>query len=747
MFSKPHFISVFALTIAIFPLSSNAQTAPVFAAPDAIKVGWDAQALSVTDIDGDGLNDIAIINNDKARINLRYGMKEGESSVEERSLQQDKWDPILENSQHIKSWVTTGLRAYDLCFFDVNGDGKLDLAYTTERDELVVRLQKDNREWAPPKTFQTKSTQNNWATLATADINGDKATDLVLLTEEHIALFYNKNGELQTPSYLSCPEEAFHLQLTDCNSDGAIDICYQADYDGKSRAIVRLQKNGDFPVQQLLRIDSPQSIVTYGENSITSLSSITQAIETHQVGSEKNTLDKTTVSLLTHNLGDNKASALTIAHGDYDKDGDIDLIIANEKEANLKLLTYDESGSFSSPTNSSTVSGITFIEMADLIPGGNLECLIFSEEENIIGISTLKTDGSCPFPTEIPFKGEPSAISLLPATSNIPARIIVLSHDSYSIITYIEDTWSTHTVELDEIGQDVEWINCADINRDGRADILILPDDQPLKILLQTEQNTFELVDKQTGFSEKLTNDLKPTDLYSSQTSDDLIICHDSFARTITLGDNSKLSVVHQINLQKKDIKLTFARAANILGDENLEYIFYDKKSKSLEISDLNGEILATIPIPLNDFSGLIITPLNQSGSQDILCYGGKELIHIPVNQKLLKIQPISSYHSSVKNMVYEDLRSGDLNGDGKQDIIVVDSRDSHILEVLLKTDSGWNSQQHFIIYDADRHYRGKRGSDFSPSDFSIVDVNSDGMNDLIMHIHDRLLIYLQIKP
>jgi|GEM_PF-6985929 len=699
--------SLFLLPLAaVFPaLPAFAQ---VFSEPLAVKVGWDSQALFLGDIDGDGHEDMAIINNARARIVIRYGLKPGEKAdTGEVAVQKDQWDPMLENAPYQKRWVTTGVTAYDLHFADLNGDGKSDMLYTSDRDELVVHLQKAERNWAAPQATKVRSLKNNWTTLATADLDADGDEDLAVLGMESIAIFENEKGGFKKPVYHPCGQSTYNLQLQDLNGDGKPDLTYQ-DPDARE-VFVRLQRDGGFPVEQVLGVNAPGTMVRYDGQAVVSLSNETDALERLELKTAPTDLTQEEPAMLSYALGETKAEALHHVRVDFDSDGDLDLIVADENSAELRTYVMQGDGRFAAPVISSTVNGIKALTVSDLKPGGFLECVVFSETENIVGVSTMTADGSVPFPTQISLEQDPTTVTSAVFQEGQPACLAVTSEDHLHLVTWVDESWQTTSTEIKGVGKDRAMeTRPFDINQDGRLDLLVLRQRKAMKMLLQQGDGSFQEAEEQSGFAEKLTDRLAPRAISSADVNgdgkDELLICRETFARALHLGSDGQLQVLSQINLKKKKISLRGATVAQVLGDEALEYLFYDH----------------------------------------IFLYGEGQILRLPLDQKLLQAKQVFDYHTTLKDVEYVSFRIGDLNADGKSDAVVVDSTGSHVLEVLLGTDQGWESQQHFILFEADRHYRGKRGGEFQPRDFHLSDVNGDSKVDLVLHIHDRVLTYLQ---
>jgi hypothetical protein len=78
-------------------------------------------------------------------------------------------------------------------------------------------------------------------------------------------------------------------------------------------------------------------------------------------------------------------------------------------------------------------------------------------------------------------------------------------------------------------------------------------------------------------------------------------------------------------------------------------------------------------------------------------------------------------------------------------ELVAVDP-EQNVVEILARDPAtkAWVSQLHFKVFEADQHYQGKKGSPLQPRETVIADVTGDGKNDLILLVHDRVLVYPQ---
>ena len=104
------------------------------------------------------------------------------------------------------------------------------------------------------------------------------------------------------------------------------------------------------------------------------------------------------------------------------------------------------------------------------------------------------------------------------------------------------------------------------------------------------------------------------------------------------------------------------------------------------------------------------------------------------------------SYETKIKDGSYGGLTSGDINGDGVVDIIMVEYKHNHIEILAFDSAGGPLPAMRFKVFE-DKHYRETRpqqGIGVEPRQLKVADVTADGKADLVTIIHDRIIIYPQ---
>ncbi|MHC4596383.1 MAG: hypothetical protein ACYS19_15760 [Planctomycetota bacterium] len=104
------------------------------------------------------------------------------------------------------------------------------------------------------------------------------------------------------------------------------------------------------------------------------------------------------------------------------------------------------------------------------------------------------------------------------------------------------------------------------------------------------------------------------------------------------------------------------------------------------------------------------------------------------------------SYETKIKDGTYGNLTAGDINSDGRTDIIMVEYRGNHMEILALDAGAKPVPAMRFMIFEQ-KSYRDSKGrtkSTVEPRELKVADITNDGKNDLVTVIHDRIIIYPQ---
>jgi len=181
---------------------------------EIVKLDWGIMGVQVADFNGDGRNDIAIVNNQKARIELliqkeAVGPGETEVAVDPNDVDVNTLTPP---TRFESQPIAVSQRVYSLVCGDLNSDGLTDLAFYGEPKGLYVILQKASEapagkpkslSWRTRKEIKIDDGLAIPKALVCADLNNDGADDLALAGRDSIYIVLQKEGG--SPENAVCP--------------------------------------------------------------------------------------------------------------------------------------------------------------------------------------------------------------------------------------------------------------------------------------------------------------------------------------------------------------------------------------------------------------------------------------------------------------------------------------------------------------------------------------------------------------
>src|SRR5258707_8423896 len=161
-----------------------------FTGPEIYPIDNQISQLRVADLDGDGLNDLIVVNNARSKINLLYNQT-GKTNLTQKAKLAGKreMNELPPDARFRIESIASEKRIASLVVADLNGDGRPDIAYYGEPKELVVLYNQGTNGWSAPKRWPIEDGQLSANALCSGDLNGDGRTDLILLAENFVYYF------------------------------------------------------------------------------------------------------------------------------------------------------------------------------------------------------------------------------------------------------------------------------------------------------------------------------------------------------------------------------------------------------------------------------------------------------------------------------------------------------------------------------------------------------------------------------
>lgn len=750
-------------------------TAPAFDGPQVMKLGWDTSSLVSADFDGDDKNDLALLNNGQARIELLYRLAPGVVPAPSgRPVADTRWEPVLDDAPFQKASIVTGQTMHALATGDFNSDGRPDLAYTNDQGKLVFRFQGEDQSWNEKKEIELGGTLPYEQTMVSADVNRDGKSDLLVLTKKnlHLLLQGKTKGAYEQIRLPLADSETSGIRFADIDGDQREDIFYRGSAHPEFLTVRRQFQDGSFTREELLDMGgSPRSYVQpidfhppagdAKEKSTGSVICIQEDTGLVEVSRLTSTEDPAGVGiklpLQRYAIPNSsfKTSAFVIGNFLGASDGMPDVAVADGEGAQVWILESRGNDSFAPPVAFPTYAGVN--DVAAIEFDGNpdtSELLVVSQKEKAVGVmSRPGPNDPLRYPTPLPCRGTPLAAAVIPEGERSGIACIVEDKGKRELLLLERkeaDYAITQTLPLPEINSKPRALRVFDFNQDGRLDLLVFSPDEPMRVLLRMEDGTFGLFNDSQGLSGNLVDKLDASAVsfadFDGDGKSELLIARKRLVRALRIA-NGKVEVVAQFNADAENADFVSAvllpdtspklrpllvydaaRGLLVRAERDETGVFREKATAEARLRPNTAPLLSGDPGKL-----LLVSPAD---------------VHVTeIGTTKTMLSTISSYESDLEKTKPSWISVGKLGADPAPYVLLVDSSKTRVLEFLRPPDARidgkrWQSLMHFPVFNQDPHYRGKTGGADEPHDVLMADVTNDGKPDIILLAHDRVLVY-----
>jgi hypothetical protein len=714
--------------------------------------------LLVRDLDGDKTADVAVINNARSRIDLLLSSP-GDDEQDE-PLRSEANQVPSSRRMRLKS-IAVNKEVVSIAAGDFNSDGKTDLAYYGTPAELVVLSSLGDGRFGEPRRINTGEAAESQTALQVGDLNRDGKDDLVLMApNELVTILQIENGKLGEPERL--PHTATRpsiLRAVDLDGDGGDDLCL---LDGSGEDPIRVRfsvEGGRLGPEQRFHIEQPRAIAYANING--EPGSELLAVENQSGRARVYTLDETDEDddssrrgrLIFFPLpsGDSRGRALAL--GDLDGDQKADVVVTDPANAQFLVYLQGKTGLVRAQTYPNLAGGHG-VAVADLDGNGQGEVIVLSEQEKQIGRSEY-ADGRLTFPAPLPTSGDPVAMDVADLDGDKSPEVLYVARNEKSGFvlrglkreksgTFVPFRWGqSDSVEIQGLTGTPPSMKVVDVNHDGLTDVLVFkPFGGPILLLGRPGGEP----PAPSGGSLGPLVGASPAGLsLDAPREASLLVAQNTFARSVMLSKDGQWQVEDQFNAGRGSAQVIGAAALDADGDGKKEVILLDKATKSLLFLDERNGVYrpgGTLSVGSFDFQGMHVADLDGDGRDDLLLAGTDKFGVVLTGRHGQRLRPIASYETTRKDALLGDLIVGDLNHDGQPDVVLTDIGE-HAVEIV-----AYDSQREldralaFKIFEK-KSFRD-RDSLVEPRDLGLGDVDGDGRTDLVLIVHDRVLIYRQ---
>lgn len=143
------------------------------------------------------------------------------------------------------------------------------------------------------------------------------------------------------------------------------------------------------------------------------------------------------------------------------------------------------------------------------------------------------------------------------------------------------------------------------------------------------------------------------------------------------------------------------------------------------------------------DFTGLRAVGIGAPEPNALAFLGQNSAAWLKFSGQVWDVRELDGYETPIKDGRLTDVVTGDLNQDGRKDLVFLETAKNHHDIVTFHKGAKLVPANRWQVFE-ERTFRNRRGDGAEPREALIADVTGDGKNDLIILVHDRILVYPQ---
>jgi len=170
----------------------------------------------------------------------------------------------------------------------------------------------------------------------------------------------------------------------------------------------------------------------------------------------------------------------------------------------------------------------------------------------------------------------------------------------------------------------------------------------------------------------------------------------------------------------------------------------FDAEHKQLTLCERDAagvwQVVKNIDLPVTTFSSINSIAL---GGAAVAFTGQNSVAWLPLAGDVWKLTRLDDYDTPIKDGFLNDVIAGDLTGGGRKQLIFMETQKNYLDLVNFSAAGKLVPGDRWQVFEQ-HTFRGAQNALPEPRECAVADVTGDGKNDLIVLVHDRILVYPQ---
>ncbi len=760
-------LSALALLAAWAGRAADDQAGFGFQGPEIFPIDNLISLLRAADFDGDGAQDLIVVNNARSKINILFNRAGKTNDLASQPIRREINELPPDARFRIES-LASEKTISALVVTDFNEDQRPDLAFFGAPKELVVQYNEGANAWSAPRRWSLEDGLLDPNALTSGDLNGDGLDDLLMLGESTLYFLAQKpDHTLAEPEKIPYSGVVKAAQIIDIDGDGRSDLML-VNWEHANPFRFRLQNAaGQLGPEAHFTLPAIRSYAMEDLDGDKKTEVMTIAAKSGRA--EISNFILKPAEALTGDFSQGQFQVVPfakttknrrgIAWADVSHDGLPDLLVAEPDSGQVSLSLQQPDGSLAAPRTFPTFTGVGELGVADWDGDGRAEIFFLSADERQIGVSRLDEAGRIAFPTLIPIEGRP--LTMAPGRVRadpkpLPAAVVAV-HGKRHLWLRPADRAVTRQKLSEAFKSNPSSLTIHDLNHDGLPDLVVLIPYEKVKVLLQGNTESFDEQDVAPPGGSAEQPWLSAADVDGDGKAE-LLLAQKNFVRAVVLQADAGLNegasrttwtfrVKEQINGASSSSRIVGAASLRNGTNDVASLFLLDAERKALTLCerDPSGvwQALRNVPLPVTDFTALDAVALGGDQPNAVLFLGLNSVAWLPLRGMVWEFSSLDGYETPVKDGFLHDVVPGDLNHDGCQDLVFLETAKNYLDVVRFEPPHRLAPANRWQVFE-ERTFRSRRPDTPEPREALIADLTGDGKNDLAVVVHDRILVYPQ---